>query len=383
MIDVFKLFHIETKEDAYTFCLIQMLESGGDEFKAKVGAQFGFDGPDYKVTRGAFKIENEKSERDWIIPDLVLSNDHQIAVIESKMFSSEGHAQTQDYEKGIASLKHSLNADNATASFYYLTLAGVSSDSGLFKAVKWSDFYKFALDGIVFTDECLELLRKTILNQIVKYNEFESALGNKAYKDLFDDERYWVTPFSIFASGAYDDVWKMLSGQEEFQVENYNVRGRGHSAFTTNLSKESWWINGAGQDDNLHLFIRIEWFSWGPVVWLCWEYFRREKYWYIAMKDLAPEFHDKAVANQIQYKESWVSDPDLPYKIQTTGKKANSIKPLKCQISGDKTISETIEDIKAVAKYYSEEIEHIVRALAVEDGYLSFSAESYKTALNS
>ena len=52
MIDIFKLFHVETKEDIYTFCLQSMLENGGDVFRERIGKQFVFQFPAFASSIG-------------------------------------------------------------------------------------------------------------------------------------------------------------------------------------------------------------------------------------------------------------------------------------------------------------------------------------------
>lgn len=380
MIDIFKLFHVETKEDIYTFCLQSMLENGGDVFRERVGKQFGFNGADYGVLRSAFTIEDASTERTQIIPDLILYNQEHLAIIESKMFSSEGNQQTADYEKSIGKIKTDLHAENAEVSFYYLTLSGISPENSHFKPVKWNEFYGSVLKGIEFEDECLELLRKTILTQVNQYNRFQIALKSKPYSELFNSENYWITPLSLFASGAYDKVWQASSSEEQFIVWNGLIGGRGHSEFTTNLEKTSWKQMGMGKHDNLHLFIRIAWKEDGPDVMLCWEYIDRDSGDYIATNKIEPpEFQKKAISYLANYKDIWRKQATPQNsEIQITRRTTSSIKALKCRVSGKKRIDETVQEVNAVISYFSEEIEKIIRSLTIENGFLSFSEDRYQ-----
>lgn len=382
MIDVFSLFHVETKEDVYTFCLVEMLKNGDSAFKQRVGAQFGFSDGDYQVFRGAIQVENDNSTRAQIIPDMILYGKKHLAVVESKMFSSEGYRQTDDYEKNALVIKEQFCEkkrcdDDATVSFYFLTLSGVTSESKSFQPIKWSSFYSSVLSETEFKDECLEVIRKTILNQVKKYYEFEKALSTQAYKDLFNKESYWITPMTLFASGTYDSIWKALSDDEHFSVLNREIKGHGHSEFTTNLNKPSWRKRGVGRHDSIHLFIRIEWSEEGPIVWLCWEYNdQSEKY--LATKKIDIDFRKCAIESLIKYKNIWnaVGKKDFS-QMCSTNRRASSIKALKCQVDKNLTIDETIKQVEEIVKYYSHEIQQILNAFHVMDKYLSFDEKIY------
>ena len=388
MIDVFSLFHVETKEDIYTFCLLEMLKNGDLTFKQCVGAQFGFDDGEYQVIRRAFQTgnksenNNDKSVRTQIIPDMVLCNGKHIAIVESKMFSSEGYKQTDDYEENALAIKKQLHEDklcdnDATVSFYFLTLSGVTSESKSFQPIKWSSFYSSVLSKTEFKDECLEVIRKTILNQVKKYNEFERAISIQAYKDLFNKASYWITPMTLLASGTYDSIWKALSDDEQFSVLNREISGHGHSEFTTDLNKPSWRKRGIGRHDSIHLFIRIEWNEGGPIVWLCWEYNDQEDN-YLATKEIDIDFRGCAIESLIKYKNIWnaVGKKDFP-QMYSTSRKASSIKALKCQVDKNLTIDETVKQVAEIVIYYSREIQRILNAFHVIDKYLSFDEKSY------
>lgn len=381
MIDIFKLFRVETKEDIYTYCLITMLENGNPDFKKRVGEQFGFEG-DYQIIRKSFDIPDDsdvKKKTKTITPDFVLYNSNHVSIVESKMFSSEGWSQTEDYTKGAETIKNELSEESASISFYFLTLSGIVAESKFFVPIKWTDFYEAILKDTFFKDETLEVIRKTILTQVEKYRKFESALLSEPYRKLFDVETYWITPLTLLSSGTYNSIWQTVSGEEPFYVGNSVISGHGHSEFTTNLNKRSWKKLGTGECDNIHLFIRIEWCE-EPVVWLCWEYCPRYGEGYIATSKIEPlDYRKRAIEFLRSYKDNWESHKLYSrFDIQTTDKKASSIKALKCVISGDKTISSVVEDIKNVVLYYSEEINSIINAFSVTDDYLTFDVQEYK-----
>ncbi len=380
MIDIFELFRVEKREDVYTYCLKKMLENGTPDFKKQVGMQFGFT-EDYQVARESFELAGDVDvkRRKKIIPDLVLYNSNHISIVESKMFSSEGYSQTVDYAKGAGIIKRELNCESASVSFFFLTLSGINAASKNFKPVKWTNFYEAVLKETSFEDEALELVRKTILSQVEKFKKFENALISKPYRELLNNkDSYWITPLTLFSSGAYNSVWQPKFGGETFHVWNGVINGLGHSEFTTDLYKNSWLKKNVKFGIAVELFIRIEWNS-DPVVWLCWEY--RNDQGYIATKTIQPsELKDQAIASLRRYKEIWQrNESSLSHlDIKPTGKRASSIKALKCVIKGDSEISKVIEEIKSVINYYSIEIQKVIDAFAAEDNQLMFIEDQYK-----
>lgn len=379
MIDIFKLFHVEDKEDIYTYCLKAMLEYGGSDFKKRVGEQFGFE-EDFLVSRKAFSLSGKGNKRQRIIPDLVLYNSNHISIIESKMFSVEGYLQTVDYVKGAKEIKGELGQESASVAFFFLTLSGINAESQNFKPVKWTDFYEAILKEIVFDDEALEIIRKTILSQVDKYRKFEKALVSRPYSELFNKDNYWVTPLTLFSSGVYDNIWQTISGEEEFLVWNGEINGRGHSEFTTNLNKNSWFKSNEKYEIDINLFIRIEW-RVNPIIWLCWEY-RNDKDYIPTNRIEPPELKKQAIESLIMYKEIWKSTESCTqFGIHTTDKKASSIKALKCEISGDQEISKVIEEIKRIVIYYSIEIRRVINAFDVKECNLKFIKDKYNEML--
>ena len=131
MDDIFKLFHVENKEDAYTFCLQAFIDNS-ESYRKKASKYWGFgdENPDYYVFRKAITINRSKSGiRGKIIPDLVLYNKTHISVIESKMFSQEGYMQSEDYEVARDAIIAEVTKENGAiisgseGCFFYLTLA--------------------------------------------------------------------------------------------------------------------------------------------------------------------------------------------------------------------------------------------------------------------
>ena len=246
MIDLFQMLGIEYREDKYTYCLLKMIECGDDAFRKKVGQYFGFSDGGYSYVRRTF-TGIDSNTRKQITPDFILYNKTRIAIVESKMFACEGNQQTLDYGNNAESIKKSLGIDEADVALYFMTLSGIKSEHQSFQPLKWNDFYEGILTDTEFEDECLEVVRKTILVQAEKYRFFEKGINDNPYCELFDTDQYWVSPFSLLSSGAYDEIWQEVSGDEPFIVWNSEINGSGHSNFCTSLYKKSWKKEGTGK----------------------------------------------------------------------------------------------------------------------------------------
>lgn len=405
MTDIFKLFNVATKEDAYTFCLYEMIKTGPDTFKERVGKEFGFCDSNFTPFRGTIQLEEETdnkleeetdNNRKQITPDLILYNKNRIAVIESKMFSSEGYNQTMDYYKHKVRIKQLLEdktsvsfSDKVDYSFYYLSLSGQKPTNNNFTTIKWDDFYKSIFNGedtLFENDESLELIRKTILKQANAYKEFKKDMKNKKYGDLFNnEENYWITPLTLFSDGAFDEEWQKIISDEKIEIWHGFVNGKGHSEFTTNIKNGKWKIKGKNAYDNIHLFIRIEGNRQTPIIWLCWEYWEYDKngeVQYMPTNKLKNHFNDEeyesAINNLKNYKMNYKN------KYQTTSKSNNSLKALKCklQINDELMISEVMKDIKEVVNDYKKEIKTIVASFNTKHSPLLFEVAKYNEKMN-
>lgn len=374
--DIFKIFEIETKEDKYTFCLQHMINEGGNDFRNKIAEYFNLNG-DYRCERKSFPVKSidgkKRSSRKHITPDLILISEQKAVVIESKMFSEEGDLQTLDYE-GV------MNDEfpEKQKEYYYLTLAGKKAENEEFKPVKWADFYTAVLSDIVFDDECLEMLRKTILNQAEKYLDFNVDRLSKSYNELFaDEERYWVTPYSIFVSGDYDDKW---SDGGKYVINNLVIQGSGHAEIATDVSHKSW--TKYNDKYSFNPYIRIEWGRTNPVVWLCWEYYDiQNNNRYLNPCDIEPkQVADSAVIALKSFKENWNNINHLEIKI--TDRRERSLKALKGIVDGNMKYEEVIRAIEEYISYYKEEIERILSSSGVEDGLFVFDSDKYAQSFN-
>ena len=378
MIDIFRFFHISQIEKSYKECLQAMLKHGSPDFKKRVGEQFNIEG-DYQIDKGVFGIYGGIYETGSLFStDLILYNSVQISVILPRGFYPSKPEPRSYYTLAAEVIKKWRGGENANVSFYCLALPGNTTENTCYKTVKWTDFYEAVLRESHFKDAALEVIRQTILYQVEMYRLYESTLELRSYRELFDDEVYLATPLAIFSSGAYVDAWHSIAGEEQYDVWNGTITLQNHEEYRTFLTKKNWKKYGVGNYDNIHLYISIAWHE-DPIVWLCWHYFTKDYDNHLLPKYLKPQaLQNKAIESLRRYKENWKPNIIcLQTGIQTTYKRADSIRALKCIVNGEQEIADVIKDIQSVVLYYTEEINKIINAFIIKDDYLEFSIETY------
>ena len=377
-VDIFELFHLSSKEDIYTFCLREFLERDR-EFRKKTATEWGFSdtNEEYNVFRGSIKT-SKSDARNKIIPDLVLYNKSHVAVIESKMYSSEGYNQTTDYEKSKEDILKAISGEEAvspkTVEFYYFTLLGVNSISDKFIVKKWADYYISVLSDYSFEDKTLELIRITILARAKSYKDFELNYKDRQYADLTDNHNSWISPCSLFSTGLLDSEWKMDSSK--VSTESRTIHGVGHAAFSTDFFNLDNYKVENTKEDNVWLFTRVEWNCGSVDIFMNWEYW--EKYddgrWkdYYAFKRLSEEKKQISVEDKAKC-ISFLRDK-LVDGISIPSEKKNMLHMLKASIKIEKqTIGELIDEIRVILLKFEEYKTEIHERLAVKDGYIRFS----------
>lgn len=381
--DIFQIFHLQTREDKYTFVLCEFLNNAG--FRNKAKAFFGFDRADFCCIRESFALENPTTDRKKVTPDMILYNNERVAVIESKMFSSEGYMQTEDYKSAEDTLLAAINEKQPSSKkraidYYYLTLTGMLARNSCFQPIYWSDFYVATLTDTDFQDDTLNLLAGAIRSQASEYHRLVSAdnLKNLLYDDLFSDTTYWIRPYSLFASGVNNELWGLTA--TDYHIYNGNITGQGHSDFTTNFKKTSWYKLGEQTCDTAHLFIRCEWAKSGLSLYLNWENFDPQSQIsrdgividYIATKSLSADIQKQTVQNKHHYMNQW-QKPDYIKNIAITNKKDAVLRILKCTIDcKNRPIEDVLKEAAQVIAYYEKEILHILDALKPKNGLLVY-----------
>ena len=389
--DIFQVFGIQTREDKYTFVLCEFLKN--DEFRNRAKEFFGFSCANFNCTRESLTLEVPTAYRKKITPDIILYDDDRIAVIESKMFSSEGYKQTEDYKKAEELIINYINQkspseENRIVEYYYFTLTGMTAANSCFKPLYWSEFYKSTLKDMDFQDEALNCVANAIYSQAVQYGRLVSVenfekLKELKYCDLFSNDTYWIRPYSLFASGVNNDLWGLSS---DYSIYNGNINGQGHAEFVTNLKKAIWKKEGIQPNDTIHLFIRCEWNKNELGVYLNWEnYIAIEQEnkngivtYYIATKDLISPVKDQSIANKHCYMDEWKRNKKKHSGIKNltnTDKKKSVLRILKCSINCDnKSVGEVLEEAKKVIEYYEGEINHILQNASLKDGLIVYSS---------
>ncbi len=383
--DIFQIFHLETREDKYTFALCEFLKNA--EFRNRTKNFFGFDSADFHCIRESFGLDVPTEHRKKVTPDIILYDDVRISVIESKMFSSEGHRQTEDYKTAEEIILNAINekqfsSKKRTVGYYFFTLTGMTANNSCFKAVYWSEFYAATLNNMDFQDETLNCLAAAILYQANEYNKLVSVdnLKELSYDKLFSDTTYWIRPYSLFVSGVNNDLWGLTA--TDYSIYNGNINGQGHSEFATNFKKASWYKIGEQPKDNAHLFIRCEWAESGLFLYLNWENFDPGTQIngegivnnYVATKDLPEDVKNQTIQNKHDYMDLWRKPPHLK-NIAVTSKKDSVLRILKCSIDcKDKTIEEVLKEASQVIRYYENEIQRILNGLMLNEGMLVYTS---------
>lgn len=386
--DIFQVFGIQTREDKYTFVLCEFLKN--DEFRNRAKEFFGFSCANFNCTRESLTLEVPTAYRKKITPDIILYDDNRIAVIESKMFSSEGYKQTEDYKKAEELIINYINqkspsAENRIVKYYYFTLTGMTAANSCFKPLYWSEFYKSTLKDMDFQDEALNCVANAIYSQAVQYGRLVSVenfekLKELKYCDLFSNDTYWIRPYSLFASGVNNDLWELSS---DYSIYNGNINGQGHAEFVTNLKKAIWKKEGIQPNDTIHLFIRCEWNKNELCVYLNWENYIPVEHknmdgivtYYIATKDLISLVKGQTIKNKHSYMDKWRTMRPHINGVSVTSKKESVLRILKCTINCEnKSIGEVLEEAKKVVKYYEGEIDYILKNTSLKDGLLEYSS---------
>ncbi len=385
--DIFQIFHLETREDKYTFALCEFLKN--DEFRNRAKSFFGFDKENFDCIRESFVLDVPTKYRKKVTPDIILYDDSRIAVIESKMFSSEGYMQTEDYKSAEESILNAVNkkqfsSKKRTVGYYYFTLTGMLAKNSCFKAIYWSDFYTATLKNMNFQDQTLNCIADAILFQANEYNTLVSVdnLKNLLYRSLYSDKTYWIRPYSLFVSGVNNDLWGITD--TDYSIYNGNINGQGHSEFTTNFKKSSWYKIGERPNDTVHLFIRCEWAKSGLYIYLNWENFNPETQineegtvsGYVATKDLSEDVKKQTIKNKHCYMKQWQKQSHIN-TVTTTNRTDAVLRMLKCCIDCEnKTIGEVLKEANQVIRYYEGEIQHILDSVTIENGLLVYSSGS-------
>ncbi len=390
MADLFDYLKIDTKEDIHTFCLHAFMEQSS-EFRKVSSGTWGFKGSnDYKAFRCSVTLGMEtENGRSKITPDLILCSENHIALIESKMYSTEGRGQTKDYKENTDKIRSSISGmtdidlNNADVQFYYFTLAGVSASADGFISVRWADYYAETLSQVSFQDEYLDLIRKALLHRSEDYLDFEKFYKSRMYSELVNNKNNsWIGPYSLFTAGLLDNEWGLDVGEncKSYRIYNGRVNGSGHTTFRTDITDNSAWGKlGHTEEDNIWLFTRIEWNSDSIDMFLNWEYWKvtydtHEWIDYIPFRNMSSGLKDQSKKNRSACCQDLTKFCTDGIKIPSN--KDNMLHMLKCHIPVEsKTIGELIEIIKCKLQIFFTAGQFINGKIKQGDRYLEFNVD--------
>lgn len=375
--DILSILHVDTKEDYYTFCLEEFLNDS-KEYRTKAASAWGFEDGNYQVKRTSISIDPSKSKagesskhRTKIIPDLILYNANHIALVESKMFASEGSDQTYDYEKAEQEIIRETNCPNAKVEYYYFTLAGIAAASSRFQTKRWSDYYNATLSDNRFENESLEIIKKSILDRATEFKAFELNYKNMSYSDLTENKNCWIGPFALFSSGMLNAEWGF--DPEKYHIYNGKITGRGHVTYRTDISPKKYnWLKGEQEDDSIYLFSRIEWNENTVDVFLNYEYWKNDGSDYVPFSHLDKKHQKISIENRhnmIQY----LKQADLSDYMTIPSEKNNMLHMLKASVCGtDRNIADVVKEIKQVLQCYNQLISIMYSRFEMDGGYYRF-----------
>lgn len=150
-------------EDSYTNLMQYLFENSKEFYEKFSKLLFGkvVNGLEY-VTRTAFITDSGKRN----IPDIVVYNKDYLAMVEVKVYASEGSEQTKRYYESIETIKDKKEINqNCTERFYYLTLWGTAPAFEKFKPISWLEIGKCLPENSFETPET-ELLVKHFKRRI-------------------------------------------------------------------------------------------------------------------------------------------------------------------------------------------------------------------------
>lgn len=247
--DIFDYLGIVGREDSYTNLLKVLFENlpeykkdflkilfdennlNADDFYFEIRKKYSYKGQDGKA-------RNE-------IPDIIIvdKQGNHFALIEVKIFASEGYGQTQRYydmfsNKGkevyYADTSTTLN-ENTNRKFYFLTIYGTEPQNNEFKIIKWKEIVE-PLKTIKIENEYLCALANSLINKVN---------STEIIKNLSDDMPWtesmgygWANEQNLFTVLQnycfYDDKWEVTS--------KWNGYNNDSNAFELKCSfgKENW-----------------------------------------------------------------------------------------------------------------------------------------------
>ncbi len=195
-------------EDSYTNLLQYLFENSGEFYKNFSKLLFGKEKSNLKfVTRTSYDLGEGKRN----VPDIIVFNDDNFAMIEVKVHSGEGTNQTQRYFDCKEGVKQKLGvSSNALNKFYYLTLLGTKAACSEFESISWLKIGE-CLPAENFETEEMELLVKHFKRRIDSLKSKPINLNDKWCDAV--KTRYWGGAIGLFDALRMVPAFKQLPSE--------------------------------------------------------------------------------------------------------------------------------------------------------------------------
>ena len=195
-------------EDSYTN-LLQYLFENSEEFKDNL-SEFLFDEKLKDLvflTRKAYNFQNGKKRN---IPDIIVYDKDHFAIIEVKVYASEGEHQTIRYYECKEEIKSDRKINfNAKERYLYLTLYKTEASCKEFESITWSDIGRL-LPTELTHDEMLDMLIKQLRTRIESLDGREISL-QECWHDAVKT-KYWGGAIAL------RDTLKLLPSFKNMEV---------------------------------------------------------------------------------------------------------------------------------------------------------------------
>lgn len=191
-------------EDSYTNLLQYLFENSAEFYKNFSKLLFGEEKANLKfATRTSYDLGQGKRN----VPDIVVYNTDNFAMIEVKVHSDEGANQTQRYFDCKELIKEKLGiSPNAINKFYFLTLLGNKAECVEFESMSWLKIGE-CLPAKNFENEEIKLLIKHFKRRIDSLKSTNIDINDK-WCDVVKT-KYWGG-----AIGMFDALKKVPSFKE-------------------------------------------------------------------------------------------------------------------------------------------------------------------------
>lgn len=226
--DLFEIFN--AREDNYTNMLQYLFETEASFRTEFLKLIFGKDVLDVKFeTRAAYRQNNTTR----YVPDIILYNDNNFAIIEVKIYSGEGDQQTKRYFEASRDIMNNLGVINCSKpKFFFLTIDGAKPQSEQFQSLCWSDIAN-CMNPEAYCNVMAKLLTSHFKERIKSIEQREIDFNGLWEKEVHSYLWSGASRFYV----ALEHLFKLIA-KEEWCRES-NIIWRGYSWTSFNKSSNS------------------------------------------------------------------------------------------------------------------------------------------------